>query len=256
MKFSRFVLASIIIPLILCAADKDRDIPGLYGGIKPSDYVTGRFVPEKNLLFSSLKKSGIPAKGDWHFLRKEAIASLKKLYDDFHAGHPGEPFLVRSSTRNFLSQKGIWESKWKEFSSRMKIKSNDEKAPASVASAILRYSSMPGTSRHHWGTDFDLNELNNQYFESGKGRVLYDWLKKNAARYGFCQPYTAGRKSGYEEEKWHWSYMPLSKKFLEEWNKLYESDPGAFSRRGLFTGSEISGRRSHEFANEINGDCR
>jgi LAS superfamily LD-carboxypeptidase LdcB len=72
---------------------------------------------------------------------------------------------------------------------------------------------MPGTSRHHWGTDIDLNAFTNTYFESGAGYKIYQWLLTNAASYGFCQPYTkkgVNRPSGYEEEKWHWSYLPIS----------------------------------------------
>ncbi|NJK84502.1 MAG: M15 family metallopeptidase [Saprospiraceae bacterium] len=35
----------------------------------------------------------------------------------------------------------------------------------------------------------------------------------NAAKYNFCQPYTAkgeARPYGYEEERWHWSYLPIA----------------------------------------------
>jgi len=51
---------------------------------------------------------------------------------------------------------------------------------------------MPGTSRHHWGTDVDLFSLDNKFFESGDGKIWYSWMVQNAAKYGFCQPYTAG----------------------------------------------------------------
>ena len=78
---------------------------------------------------------------------------------------------------------------------------------------------MPGTSRHHWGTDIDLNAFTNSYFESGKGLKLYQWLQAHAGDYGFCQPYTAkgpARPFGYHEEKWHWSYLPVSEVLLNE----------------------------------------
>ena len=56
-----------------------------------------------------------------------------------------------------------------------------------------------------------LNAVNNTYFEKeGQGKKVYDWLIAHAAEYGFCQPYTAGRSSGYTEEKWHWTYLPLA----------------------------------------------
>ena len=75
---------------------------------------------------------------------------------------------------------------------------------------------MPGSSRHHWGTDIDLNAFENSWFESGEGLKLYNWLQANAANYGFCQVYTKkgnARPTGYEEEKWHWSFKPLASQF-------------------------------------------
>ena len=39
-------------------------------------------------------------------------------------------------------------------------------------------------------------------------------MLENAASFGFCQPYTEkgeDRPFGYNEEKWHWSYMPISR---------------------------------------------
>jgi len=72
---------------------------------------------------------------------------------------------------------------------------------------------------HHWGTDFDINAFNNSYFESGQGLKEYEWLTAHAQEYGFCQPYTPigkDRPNGYQEEKWHWSYMPLSKTLTEQ----------------------------------------
>jgi len=77
---------------------------------------------------------------------------------------------------------------------------------------------MPSTSRHHWGTDIDLNNFNNSYFESGEGLKVFEWLEQHAHEYGFCRPYTAKdslRPNGYNEEKWHWSYTPLSDKFTD-----------------------------------------
>jgi hypothetical protein len=43
-------------------------------------------------------------------------------------------------------------------------------------------------------------------------------MLKHASDYGFCQSYTpkgSDRPHGYEEEAWHWSYRPLSSRFLD-----------------------------------------
>jgi LAS superfamily LD-carboxypeptidase LdcB len=77
---------------------------------------------------------------------------------------------------------------------------------------------MPGTSRHHWGTDIDINSLNPLYFNSGKGKKEFEWLRDNAHLFGFCQTYTqkdSERPNGYEEEKWHWTYTPIASKLME-----------------------------------------
>ncbi|HHM21379.1 MAG TPA: D-alanyl-D-alanine carboxypeptidase family protein, partial [Bacteroidetes bacterium] len=117
-------------------------------------------------------------------------------------------------------QKNIWESKW---TGARKIENGTNAAtnypdPKTRALKILEYSSMPGTSRHHWGTDIDINDLDNFTFEHGKGEEVYNWLVANAARFGFCQPYTKKGKErphGYNEEKWHWSYIPIARQLTD-----------------------------------------
>lgn len=120
---------------------------------------------------------------------------------------------VISGGRNFNMQKAIWEKKWN--ARRPHFKTDKE-----TALDILKYSSMPGTSRHHWGTDLDINSLEPSYFATGKGKAEYDWLQKNAGRFGFCQTYdnkNLGR-TGYAEEKWHFSYMPIAGVLLSQYN--------------------------------------
>ncbi len=115
---------------------------------------------------------------------------------------------IVSAYRSFQRQKEIWERKW----------SSPERANMSLeerAIDILKYSSMPGTSRHHWGTDMDLNSVSPRYFTTKEGAKIYNWLVNNAHKYGFYQPYTSGRDRGYAEEVWHWSYMPLSTSYHE-----------------------------------------
>ena len=228
-----------------------------YGNITPEKYLTGQFNPRTHPFFVSPEKYGIPVRGSHHLLRREAAEALSKLYRDFHRAHPDVPFLVRSSTRTFYDQKYIWESKWngKRTVNGMKL-DRDVKDPVERAGIILCYSSMPGTSRHHWGTEVDLNALNNRYFTTGRGRVLYTWLCRNAGKYGFCRPYTRGRKGGYKEERWHWSYAPLAVQFLRDWNRLFIHRPGYFSRPGFFRGSRFCGSLAHEYVNTISRECR
>ncbi len=245
----------LIVPFLLrCGVSGEA---GLYGGVDPDEYVTGRFQPGKGDTFVSLADIGVPTDGKRQLFRREAAVALKRLYGDFRAHHPKAPFHVRSSTRNFFDQKQIWDEKWRAAASNPGCRTDkDTHDPRAKALCILMYSSMPGTSRHHWGTDFDLQVLNNDYYERGKGREIHRWLSQNAHRYGFCQPFTAGRSGGYREEKWHWSYAPLAEIFRARWNDFYRRDPESFSRRGLFSGSEVVGKMSSIYVNAINEECK
>jgi LAS superfamily LD-carboxypeptidase LdcB len=143
------------------------------------------------------------------YLRDEVYDAFKEMWKE--AKRDDVNLVIISATRNKHYQSGIWNRKWNSFGGE----------EATRAERILQYSSMPGTSRHHWGTDFDLNSLENSYFEQGEGLKIYQWLQANAHKYGFFQPYTgfnAFRDAGYREEKWHWSYYPTASKILRAYN--------------------------------------
>lgn len=150
-------------------------------------------------------------------MQRQAWQAFQRMHAA--AAKDGITLRILSATRNFDYQKGIWERKWDQRSGGRSV--SDEQA-AGIAKDILLYSSMPGSSRHHWGTDIDLNALESAYFDTAEGRKLYTWLQKHAADYGFCQTYTSkigGSRTGYEEEKWHWSYLPLSTVYLEAYRR-------------------------------------
>jgi len=90
--------------------------------------------------------------------------------------------------------------------------------------AILRYSAIPGTSRHHWGTDLDVYDaaavapdysLELSPREVAPGGVfdgLHQWLDRRMAvgeSRGFYRPYALDR-GGIAPERWHLSYAPLA----------------------------------------------
>jgi len=187
---------------------------GIYE-IPVSDYVTGRFNPEKHPLFVNLSNTDIPVARKNLYLRKEAALALSKMLQDFRKEYPKIKIYVVSATRNFYSQKNIWEEKWNGKRTIAGIENiKAMKGDMGKAKAILQFSSMPGTSRHHWGTDIDINSLTNEYYEKGDGLIIYSWLSKNAQRYGYCQPYTSGRTGGYSEENGTGVIYLLQKIFL------------------------------------------
>ncbi len=94
-------------------------------------------------------------------------------------------------------------------------------APRERIEAILRWSALPGASRHHWGTDVDLIDANavapgyrvllsaEEYADCGPFAPLAAWLAAHAPRFGFFRPYR-GILSGVEPEPWHFSFAPVA----------------------------------------------
>jgi D-alanyl-D-alanine carboxypeptidase len=158
------------------------------------------------------------------YMRKDALEAFLKMAEA--AKKAGFDLIIVSGTRNFNYQHGIWSRKWEGLTGK----------PETRAKSITTYSSMPGTSRHHWGTDIDIHSVEPSVFESGYGARLYAWLDKHAWEYGYFQPYkneTKGRK-GYKDEKWHWSYYPTASRLLKAFNRVVQPEDIAG-----FEGSEL-----------------
>ena len=87
--------------------------------------------------------------------------------------------------------------------------------------AILAWSALPGTSRHHWGTEIDVYDqaampegyrvqlLPEEFACDGVFGNLARWLDENLERFGFFRPYDQER-GGVSPEPWHVSYAPIS----------------------------------------------
>lgn len=173
------------------------------------NWLLGRIDYQSDSRFTRVKKS---------YTRKEALYLHRRVYSAFRKMHRAAlkdkiHLEIISGARSFEDQKRIWQKKWRRLKDDKKQGRSQEQRDFLRAKKILKYSAMPGSSRHHWGTDVDLNALKNNYFQKGEGRRLYLWLQGNAKRFGFCQVYTEKSKKdfhGYAKELWHWSYMPLA----------------------------------------------
>jgi LAS superfamily LD-carboxypeptidase LdcB len=88
----------------------------------------------------------------------------------------------------------------------------------------MRYSALPGTSRHHWGTDLDIYDaaalgerqavqlVPEEVAPGGVFDPLHCWLDERMAAgrsHGFFRPYGVDR-GGVAPERWHLSYAPLA----------------------------------------------
>lgn len=231
----------ISILLISCSAERspsndvqNSDFEESQTGVQDSiqvdvstDFVTGHFDLKTHEDFVQVDPQD--ANKEVH-LHRETYKAFQAMADS--AQKDGISLIIVSGARNFEYQKAIWDRKWNESSASTDLEK---------AMEILEYSSMPMTSRHHWGTDIDLNNLNNSYFDEGQGKEEYDWLKAHANDFGFYQPYTEkslNSRTGYNEEKWHWSYMPLASQYLIYYNRH-------------ITNEDISGFEGSERATEI-----
>jgi LAS superfamily LD-carboxypeptidase LdcB len=188
------------------------------------DFLLGKFDYRKDEKFVLVDKKWSKKEV---YLQKKAFVAFVKMAEA--AKEDGVDLFILSGTRSFSDQKKVWEDYWKK--NQKKIKN-----PKDNAKKILLYNSMPGTSRHHWGTDIDINSDDPKYFEKDAGKKIYRWLVENATKYGFCQVYTDKKRSkrtGYSTEVWHWSYMPLSNYYLDNYTKNV-----SYSDIKGFTGSE------------------
>jgi len=130
-----------------------------------------------------------------------------------------------SAFRDFDRQLAIWNGKFNGerplYDAAGCALDASQLSPAERIAAILRWSALPGASRHHWGTDVDLIDANalapgvsvqlsaEEYADSGPFGPLAAWLGAHAARFGFFRPYR-GVLSGVQAEPWHFSFAPVA----------------------------------------------
>lgn len=131
-----------------------------------------------------------------------------------------------SGFRDFETQVRIWNAKWRGARPLLDRagRALDAKALSPVARmrAILLWSSPPGASRHHWGTDVDVYDRSalgpgmtlglvpGEYAPGGPFRLLHEWLDAHMGRYGFYRPYVTDR-GGVQPEPWHLSHWPTAR---------------------------------------------
>lgn len=152
-------------------------------------------------------------------LEKETLNAFEMMKAE--ALEEGIQLQIVSGFRSFMRQREIFESKF----SRLK---KEGYTSLEACQNITRYSSIPGTSRHHWGTDIDVIDqsqnlskgdllIEKNYAEGGAFYQLSNWMKKNANRFGFYLTYPSDpNRTGFAFEPWHFSYRPTSVSYLQQ----------------------------------------
>ncbi|MPW35214.1 M15 family metallopeptidase [Vibrio sp. B1Z05] len=168
-----------------------------------------------------------------HQAVSEALLSLVH-----HAAQHGFELSIASGFRDFERQKMIWNNKYLGVRPILDIDGNPldahSLAPLQRIHAILRWSALPGASRHHWGCDFDLYaknllpegvqlQLEPWEYLQGHQAPFYEWLLTYAPQHGFFFPY-AKDKGGVAVEPWHLSHQATSDKALATFNSQMLAD--------------------------------
>ncbi|WP_407331137.1 M15 family metallopeptidase [Enterovibrio sp. 27052020O] len=164
---------------------------------------------------------------DDRLLHRDIVDDFLRLQESAKAA--GFELVIASSFRDFDRQKMIWNSKFS--GNRPILDDNGNPLDPSTLSdhekvqAILRWSALPGASRHHWGTDMDIYaanllpkgasiQLEPWEYLSGHQAPFFDWLEANLASFGFFFPYHEDR-GGVAFEPWHISHKAVTVGILD-----------------------------------------
>ena len=176
------------------------------------------------LLALGLSEYGLVAHDERTRLDSAVSRQFRLLQRDAEA--VGFELVAASSYRSYASQLTIFNAKWR--GERPVLDKADR--PLSRVSYsdeqwlhhILRFSALPGTSRHHWGTDIDVFDPTllpegqklaltpSEFGDNGYFSALSQWLDQAIAggqSRGFDRPYDA-EGGGVSIEPWHLSYLP------------------------------------------------
>ena len=90
--------------------------------------------------------------GDSLKLESKTFFAFKKMKEA--AKKDGIILKIVSAHRGFERQSFIWNKKYRKFTKEYSLN------PVQAINEIIRFSTIPGTSRHHWGTDIDIIDEN------------------------------------------------------------------------------------------------
>ena len=165
-----------------------------------------------------------------HFLHRDVVAAYLLLVEQ--AAEEGIALRLASGFRSFDRQLAIWNAKAQ--GERLVVDCDGKPVAMTELSerdqlfAILRWSALPGASRHHWGSDMDIwdsaavndnyqLQLNPQeYAAGGPFHACSRWLDElmRRGKTEFFRPYTQGDNEniidGVGAEPWHLSFRPLA----------------------------------------------
>ena len=165
--------------------------------------------------------------GNGHYLHPSVLPAFKQM--QAAAIKQGIDLQIVSSYRSFERQCTIWNRKWRGDAVLLDVNGlpvNFSKLTnLDKLHAILTWSALPGGSRHHWGTDFDVFDktavshwhgqfslVDSEYQPNGPCHALAVWLQENMHKYGFYRPFDHNN-GGVARELWHVSHKQVAAEF-------------------------------------------
>ena len=144
---------------------------------------------------------------------KEKILIVNKKYGLWRFYRPGD--ILKSVKEAFESmQKAAYRDKilllivsgFRSYDYQMMLYNRYKKEDVNAD----RYSARPGHSEHQTGLAIDI--VNTDSKNINKFKKEFNWLDKNAYKYGFILRYPEGKEeiTGYKYEPWHYRYVGKS----------------------------------------------
>ncbi|MBE2899140.1 M15 family metallopeptidase [Pasteurellaceae bacterium 20609_3] len=160
-----------------------------------------------------------------HCVHHETLRAFQGLQQSaVKAGFDLQP---ASSFRDFERQRLIWNGK---MSGARKVHDDNGCALDFTGcdewlkiQAILRWSAMPGASRHHWGSEIDFYDPTRlpanqalqlepwEYQAGGYFADLSAWLEEALPHFDFYLPFMQKSSKEIGREPWHISHLPVAK---------------------------------------------
>jgi LAS superfamily LD-carboxypeptidase LdcB len=189
-----------------------------------------RFTPLNITQLTGQSQSHLQEVFPGHFLHREVVTAYLALVE--LAAEEGIALRLASGFRSFERQLAIWNAKARGerpvAGRHGELITMTELSEREKVLAILRWSALPGTSRHHWGSDMDiwdsaavtddyqLQLSPEEYATGGPFAACSYWLDTliSCGKTEFFRPYTGddacGKAIGVAPEPWHLSFRPLA----------------------------------------------
>ncbi len=174
----------------------------------------------------------LTAINDSHKLLPSVVQDFMLMQSE--AKKNGIDIQICSSFRNFERQLSIWNRKWQGnlpiYSISGELLTADKLTDEEKIHGIMLWSALPGASRHHWGSDFDVYDAKevalrahtlelvpSEYENGGPCAQMSLWIQENAERFGFYFPYHE-YNGGVAREPWHMSHKESSTDIIKRFD--------------------------------------